>query len=75
MHWIGGISLFLGIVSVLYMLCKCNRIRMGVALLDCSTDFINDVCSILLLPLILWIIYILMLIFLAFGCVYAYGIG
>ncbi|EGR33974.1 solute carrier family 44 protein member 2, putative [Ichthyophthirius multifiliis] len=75
MQLIGIASIFLGSICLLYIICKCNRIRMGVALLGCSSNFISDVCSILILPLILWIIYVLILVFLGTACVWAYGIG
>ncbi|EAR92862.2 plasma-membrane choline transporter (macronuclear) [Tetrahymena thermophila SB210] len=72
---LGSFCIIFGIVSLLYVLCKCKQIRMGIALVDVSSDYTTDVCTSQLIPFVMWFIYVLCLVFLLLAGVYAYGIG
>lgn len=69
--WVGA-----GLI-ILILLCLCNRIRLAVAVCKAAAGFITDVCSVMLVPiimsmasLILWIICLVSMVFIISGCTF-----
>lgn len=73
-----GIGILLWILCGIYFLilvCCCNRIRLGIAIMEATSDFVKDTFSIFLVPLIFFFINAAWIVFWVVSAIYVYSVG
>ena len=75
MKWCG---IGLWIVSGLYLiilLCCCSRIRLGIAIVEATSQFVASKFSIFLVPLVFFVIILIWMTFWIISAIYVYSVG
>ena len=75
MKWCGiGLWILAGLYF-LVLLCCCNRIRLGVAIIEATSQFVANKFSIFLVPIFFVFIIVLWLAYWVVSAVYVYSVG
>lgn len=66
----------LAVISIVYLMCNMKKIRLAIAVINCSIDFTKDVNNVLFaLPFTMYFIYILFMIWWLYSALYIYSSG
>ena len=73
-----GMGILLWILTGVYLiilLCCCSRIRLGIAIMEATSDFVRDVMSIFMVPIIFLFILAVWLAFWVVSAIYVFSVG
>ena len=69
------VFLVLAILWLIFIIAMCNKIRLAVALIQITAKYINQVCSIILVPFLFFIIIIIWLVYWVSLSIFLYATG
>jgi hypothetical protein len=73
-----GVAILLWILTGIYgiiLLCCCSRIQLGVAIMEATSQFVKDTCSIVFVPIIFFVFTFVWMVFWIFSAVYVFSVG
>jgi hypothetical protein len=73
-----GMGILLWILTGLYfcvLICCCNRIRLGIAIMEATSDFVRSTFQIFLVPIIFFVIIAVWIVFWVVSAIYVYSVG
>jgi len=63
------------LITLLIVLCTCCSIRLAIGVIESACLFIKDTCQIFVMPLVMWVIVIIWVIFWVLGAVLILSVG
>jgi solute carrier family 44 (choline transporter-like protein), member 1 len=75
MHGMGILCWILTGVYLILLLCCCNRIRLGIAIMEAASDFVKNTPSVFSVPFTFFLIIGAWVVFWVFSAVYVFSVG
>lgn len=75
LKWVSYIVFGLCVLYILLLLCCCNKIRLGIAILKTAADFIKDTLRIFLVPIIFFFILAIWLTYWLVALIFIWSVG
>ncbi len=73
-----GCAILLWILAALYfviLMCCCSRIQLGVAIMEATSQFVKDTCSVIFVPIIFFFFTAIWMTFWIFSAVFVFSVG
>lgn len=75
MKWMGILLWIIACIYLVILLCCCGRIRMGIAIMEATSNFVRDTMSIFFVPIIFFAFIIVWIFYWVISAVYVYSVG
>ena len=62
-------------ISIILLCCNLKKIRLAIALIKCSVDYSKDVKSSFIVPLCIYVVYILFLLYWIYAALFFFSSG